>query len=131
MTRILGHNYIGGQRSAQGNIQLESLDATTGEPLPGLFSQATEMEVDAAAKAAAAAFPAYRSLPAWKRADFTEAIADELDALGKTSSPRCAAKQRCPTVASWVSVVVPACKCACSPRSCAVATSMAPASTVR
>ena len=70
MTRILGHNYIGGQRSAQGNIQLESLDATTGEPLPGLFSQATEMEVDAAAKAAAAAFPAYRSLPAWKRADF-------------------------------------------------------------
>ena len=83
MTRILGHNYIGGQRSAQGNIQLESLDATTGEPLPGLFSQATEMEVDAAAKAAAAAFPAYRSLPAWKRADFLETIADELDALGE------------------------------------------------
>ncbi|MBF8730072.1 aldehyde dehydrogenase (NADP(+)) [Pseudomonas guariconensis] len=83
MTRILGHNYIGGQRSAQGNIQLESLDATTSEPLPGLFSQATEEEVDAAAKAAATAFPTYRSLSAGKRADFLDAIADELDALGE------------------------------------------------
>ncbi|HGY9625778.1 aldehyde dehydrogenase (NADP(+)) [Pseudomonas juntendi] len=82
MTRILGHNYIGGQRSAQGSIQLQSLDATTGEPLPGLFSQATEAEADAAAKAAATAFPSYRNLPASRRAEFLDAIADELDALG-------------------------------------------------
>ncbi|MDR6713399.1 NADP-dependent aldehyde dehydrogenase [Pseudomonas hunanensis] len=82
MTRILGHNYIGGQRSAQGSLLLKSLDATTGEPLPGVFSQATEAEVDAAGNAAAAAFPAYRNLPAEQRAAFLEAIADELDALG-------------------------------------------------
>ena len=82
MTQILGHNYIGGQRSAQGNTLLRSLDASTGEPLPGAFSQATEAEVDAAAKAAATAFPAYRNLPAEQRAVFLEAIADELDALG-------------------------------------------------
>jgi len=82
MTQILGHNYIGGQRSAQGNTLLKSLDASTGEALPGAFSQATEAEVDAAATAAAAAFPAYRNLPAEQRAVFLEAIADELDALG-------------------------------------------------
>lgn len=82
MTQILGHNYIGGQRSAAGNVKLQSVDATTGEPLPHDFIQATAEEVDAAAKAAAAAYPAYRSLSAERRAQFLDAIADELDALG-------------------------------------------------
>ncbi|WP_322617310.1 aldehyde dehydrogenase (NADP(+)) [Pseudomonas sp. BIC9C] len=82
MTRILGHNYIGGQRSAVGSIKLQSVDATTGEALPHDFYQATEQEVAAAATAAAAAYPAYRSLSAERRAQFLDAIADELDALG-------------------------------------------------
>ncbi|HCS44621.1 MAG TPA: aldehyde dehydrogenase (NADP(+)), partial [Pseudomonas sp.] len=82
MTTLLGHNYIGGQRSANGTLQLQSLDATSGEPLPGSFFQATEAEVDAAANAAAAAYPIYRNLSAEKRALFLDAIADEIDALG-------------------------------------------------
>ncbi|MGH8331809.1 MAG: aldehyde dehydrogenase family protein, partial [Pseudomonas sp.] len=82
MTRILGHNYIGGQRSAAGPLKLQSVDASTGEALPYDFSQATSEEVDAAAKAAAAAYPTYRSLSAERRAQFLDAIADELDALG-------------------------------------------------
>ena len=82
MTRILGHNYIGGQRSAAGAVKLQSVDASTGEALPHDFYQATLEEVDAAAKAAAAAYPAYRSLSAERRAQFLDAIADELDALG-------------------------------------------------
>lgn len=82
MTRILGHNYIGGQRSAAGSIKLQSVDATTGEALPDDFYQATAQEVAAAATAAAAAYPAYRSLSAERRAQFLDAIADELDALG-------------------------------------------------
>jgi len=81
MTRILGHNYIGGQRSAAGSIKLHSVDATTGETLPHDFLQATEAEVDTAAQAAAAAWPAYRSLSAERRAQFLDAIADELDGL--------------------------------------------------
>ncbi|MBD9615434.1 aldehyde dehydrogenase (NADP(+)) [Pseudomonas sp. PDM02] len=79
---ILGHNYIGGQRSACGSVKLQSVDASTGEALPHDFYQATPEEVDAAAKAAAAAYPAYRSLSAERRAQFLDAIADELDALG-------------------------------------------------
>jgi NADP-dependent aldehyde dehydrogenase len=82
MTRILGHNYIGGQRSAAGQHKLQSVDASTGEALPYDFSQATPEEVDAAAKTAAAAYPAYRSLSAERRAQFLDAVADELDALG-------------------------------------------------
>ncbi|PTT91175.1 aldehyde dehydrogenase (NADP(+)), partial [Pseudomonas sp. HMWF031] len=82
MTRILGHNYIGGQRSALGTVKLQSVDAETGEALPHDFYQATPQEVDAAAKAAALAYPVYRRLSAERRAQFLEAIADELDALG-------------------------------------------------
>ncbi|WP_120995008.1 aldehyde dehydrogenase (NADP(+)) [Stutzerimonas urumqiensis] len=82
MTDILGHNYIAGRRSAAGSVSHQSYDATTGEALPHRFIQATPEEVDAAARAAAEAYPTYRALPATRRAEFLEAIADELDALG-------------------------------------------------
>ncbi|MCP1483209.1 NADP-dependent aldehyde dehydrogenase [Pseudomonas chlororaphis] len=81
MPQVLGHNYIGGQRSAAGTVILHSIDASTGEALPHGFYQATAEEVDAAANAAAAAYPAYRALSAQRRAQFLEAVADELDAL--------------------------------------------------
>ncbi|WP_150801258.1 aldehyde dehydrogenase family protein, partial [Pseudomonas fluorescens] len=82
MSTIIGHNYIGGQRRAAGTVIVKSVDASTGETLPHDFYQATLEEVDAAAKAAAAAYPAYRSLSAEHRALFLDAVADELDALG-------------------------------------------------
>ncbi len=82
MPAISGQNFIGGARSALGDMQLYSLDATSGEALPYAFSQATAAEVDAAAQAAATAYPAYRSLSALRRAEFLEAIAAEVDALG-------------------------------------------------
>ncbi|VVO42539.1 aldehyde dehydrogenase (NADP(+)) [Pseudomonas fluorescens] len=82
MSTIIGHNYIGGLRSAAGTVIVNSVDASTGETLPHDFYQATLEEVDAAAKAAAAAYPAYRNLSAERRAQFLEAVADELDALG-------------------------------------------------
>ena len=82
MTQIIGHNYIGGARSAAGNRTLHSHDASSGEALPYRFTQATEAEVDAAARAAAAAYPAFRSLAASRRAQFLDAIAEQLDALG-------------------------------------------------
>ncbi|WP_445764974.1 aldehyde dehydrogenase (NADP(+)) [Pseudomonas sp. RIT-To-2] len=83
MTQMTGHSFIGGQRSQQGNTLLQSLDAHTGEPLPYRFFQSTEAEVDAAAQAAAIAFTPYRQLPAERRAQFLDAIASELDALGE------------------------------------------------
>lgn len=82
MSQILGHQYIGGQRRASGSSVSQSLDATTGQPLPFQFIQATPEEVAAAAEAAAVAYPAYRQLPAARRAEFLEAIANEIDALG-------------------------------------------------
>jgi NADP-dependent aldehyde dehydrogenase len=82
MSTIIGHNYIGGERSAASQVIIKSVDASNGEALPHVFYQATPEEVDAAAKAAAGAYPAYRNLSAERRAQFLDAIADELDALG-------------------------------------------------
>ncbi|WP_095111209.1 aldehyde dehydrogenase (NADP(+)) [Pseudomonas sp. Irchel 3E20] len=79
---LSGFNFIDGQRSAEGDTRLHSVDATTGEQLPGAFFQATLGEVDLAVEAAERAFPIYRNLPAARRAEFLDAIADELDALG-------------------------------------------------
>ena len=56
MPTVLGHNFIAGARSALGEPQHKSLDATTGEALPYSFYQATDAEMDAAARAAKSAF---------------------------------------------------------------------------
>jgi len=80
---VNGFNFIGGQRSALGDTLVYSIDAHTGEQLAGGFHQATLTEVDNAVAAASAAFPPFRNLPAVRRAEFLEAIADELDALGE------------------------------------------------
>lgn len=82
MFEISGQNYICGTRSAAGSITLQSVDASTGETLPYQFTQATQGEVNAAVEAAAAAYPTFRNLPSVRRAEFLDAIADELDALG-------------------------------------------------
>ena len=79
---ILGHNYIGGRRSGEGNEQLRSIAAATGEAHAVAFLTATEQEVSAAVDAAAAAYPAYRALSAQARAQFLDTIAEEIDALG-------------------------------------------------
>ncbi|NQD92093.1 aldehyde dehydrogenase (NADP(+)) [Pseudomonas sp. CrR25] len=83
MPATIGHNFIAGDRSAAGEVILQSLDATTGEALPCSFHQATEAEVDAAARAAEAAYPTYRNLSPERRAQFLDAIAEEIDALGE------------------------------------------------
>ncbi|WP_423770577.1 aldehyde dehydrogenase (NADP(+)) [Pseudomonas sp. NLJ1] len=81
---MTGSNFIGGQRSAAGSVRLQSLDARTGEALPLAFAQATPEEVDAAAQAAEAAFAEYNAMAPQRRAQFLDAIADQLDALGDT-----------------------------------------------
>ncbi|EPN9228297.1 hypothetical protein ACT4TH_000001, partial [Acinetobacter baumannii] len=40
--KVIGHNFIGGSRSAQGTTLLKSIHATTGEALPYEFHHATE-----------------------------------------------------------------------------------------
>lgn len=79
----IGHNFIAGQRSALGSSTLKSVNATTGEALAYDFYQATVEEVNLACEAADQAFKLYRHTSPEQRAQFLEAIADELDALGQ------------------------------------------------
>jgi alpha-ketoglutaric semialdehyde dehydrogenase len=81
MSLITGQNFIGGQRSTAGSIIVKSVDASTGEPLPYAFHQATAQEIDGAVHAAFNAFSSYCTLSAYKRAEFLDAIAEELEAL--------------------------------------------------
>ena len=82
MSTVTGHNFIGGSRSAAGTVTVQSLDASTGEALPLHFYQATPEEVDRAAYAAEEAFLPFRQLSPERRAEFLDAIADEIDQLG-------------------------------------------------
>ncbi|WP_077047544.1 aldehyde dehydrogenase (NADP(+)) [Pseudomonas sp. KK4] len=82
MSDILGQQFIDGQRSALGDETLQSLDASTGRPLPYVFHQATEQEVELAVAAATRAFAPFRHLSPQRRAEFLEAIAEEMDDLG-------------------------------------------------
>ncbi|MFN1141632.1 aldehyde dehydrogenase (NADP(+)) [Serratia quinivorans] len=78
---IRGQQFIGGQRRASGEAELVSLRADSGQPTGHRFFSASLAETAAAADAAAQAFTAYSQLSAERRADFLEAIAEQLDAL--------------------------------------------------
>lgn len=81
MQHIVGKNFIAGSRSGIGAASLRSIEAATGEELDCVFFQATPQEVDEAACAAQDAFPIFRNLLPSRRAEFLEAIAEELDFL--------------------------------------------------
>lgn len=86
---------IGGQRRATGEAALLSLRADDGQPTGYRFHQATAAETSAAAEAAAAAFAPYSQLSAEQRANFLDAIAEELDALDEAFSPSPCRKPPC------------------------------------
>ncbi|TLG99279.1 hypothetical protein, partial [Acinetobacter baumannii] len=48
---IIGHNFIGGSRSAQRTTLLKSNQDTTGEAMPYEFHHATEKEINQACEA--------------------------------------------------------------------------------
>ncbi|SHH64792.1 aldehyde dehydrogenase (NADP(+)) [Pollutimonas bauzanensis] len=79
---VLGHNYIGGQRSARGATAQQSIGADSGLAYPVSFHQATPEEIDEAVLAASRAYREYRTLSIERRADFLDQIAEEIDALG-------------------------------------------------
>lgn len=79
---IIGKQFIGGKRIANGSAELKSLNAETGEVCVTRFHEATREEIAQAAEAAADAYLGYRQTSLSQRAAFLEAIADEIDALG-------------------------------------------------
>ena len=79
---LQGQNYIGSRPSALGMATFTATEAATGKPLETVFYEATAAELDQAARLASSAAAPYRALPAARRAEFLERIAEELLALG-------------------------------------------------
>ena len=77
-----GKQFINGQRVATHAPAIESINATDYQLTGYVYSQATLEEVDAAAKAAEAAFAVYSQTTQDQRAEFLEEIAVEIEALG-------------------------------------------------
>jgi NADP-dependent aldehyde dehydrogenase len=79
---LTGAQYIGQRSSSLGKETFHGIDPRTGNDLGAVFHEATEDEVNQAAELAEEAFLIYRNKPASKRAEFLEAIAEEISELG-------------------------------------------------
>ena len=79
---LTGSNFIGSRESREDPGVFRAQDPATGTALEPAFAEATPAEVDAAARAAQAAFEAYAALPPPRHAAFLRAIAEQLVGLG-------------------------------------------------
>ena len=81
---ISGKNYIGNQLSAKGNKEYKTFNPQTNTENEQVFVVATAEEIDEAATLAAEAFEITKTLSGVKKAEFLNAIADEILALDDT-----------------------------------------------
>lgn len=81
---ITGKNYIGTQHSAKGNTTYKTFNPQLNLENEWEFTEATSEEVDAAVALALEAFETYKNISGLKKAEFLNAIAEEILALGDT-----------------------------------------------
>ncbi|NML07152.1 aldehyde dehydrogenase (NADP(+)) [Sphingomonas sp. G-3-2-10] len=93
---LTGELFIASQRVKGAGDGFRAVSPATGAEIEPSFSVATVADVESAAAAAEAAFPVYSALPRGKRAEFLDAIADEIDALGETLTERAMAETGLP-----------------------------------
>lgn len=79
---ITGKNYIGSQLVASGDKKFTTFNPQLNAENPWVFTEATSDEINLAAALASKAYAAYKNYPGNQKADFLNAIADEIMALG-------------------------------------------------
>lgn len=77
-----GRNILGYKYSALAKEVMQSLSPATQEILEGQFNMASPEEIEEAMQLATTAFQSYKKTTGQQRADFLNAIADEIEALG-------------------------------------------------
>ena len=82
MLNITGNHLIGNQKSATNTATFTAINPKEGTPLPTLFYEATEREVNQAVQLAEKAFPIYSQKSPEEIATFLEQIAEEILNLG-------------------------------------------------
>lgn len=86
---ITGQNIIGFELSGKGSASFKAYNPATSQSLETSFTEATSAEIDQAVEKAEKAFLSYRSKTHVERAEFLEAIADEILNLGDALLQRC------------------------------------------
>ncbi len=89
---LTGKNFIGFTNSGKGDKTFQAFSSTENDYLPERFTQATIEEFETALSLAQKAFPIYNQLSYEKRAQFLDAIAEEMMALGDTLIVRCSSE---------------------------------------
>jgi len=80
---IITPSQIIGYRNSVGNGSgFNGYNATTGEPLPTIFHEATTADIEDSINLAHQAFPAYRKISAAQKSSFLDEIAVNIEALG-------------------------------------------------
>lgn len=79
---LTGVQLIGFSTSRQGSQQFKAFDPQRQEWLEPAFTEATPEEIEEAVQLAAQAFEQYKLLPGKRRAEFLQAIAQQIEAVG-------------------------------------------------
>lgn len=82
--KIKGVNYIGNSTSNQNKDYLQAVNPETNTALPEKFYIATGQEIDTTLEKATSAFESYKQQSGTEKADFLDAIAEEILSLGET-----------------------------------------------
>src|SRR5690349_1066138 len=93
---LTGENFTGFTTSATSNQTFQAFSPALNDFLNDKFSLATETELEYVLQLAKKAFFVYKNLPALRRAEFLDAIADEIMALGDTLIERCTSETALP-----------------------------------
>jgi NADP-dependent aldehyde dehydrogenase len=93
---LTGGNFTGYTIGATSDQTFQAFSPALNSFLEDKFNLATETELEYVLQLANKAFATYRNLPATKRAEFLDAIADEIMALGDVLIERCSAETALP-----------------------------------
>lgn len=96
-TQLTGQMIIAGSPVTGTGKEIRGFDPAAGQPLEPGYRHGDAADVQAAAAAAAEAFPVYRATTSEQRAQFLESIAAHLEAVAESLIARAAAESGLPT----------------------------------
>lgn len=79
--QLSGKNQIGNTLKAEGSVKFRTFNPKLNTENETIFTEATDVEINEAVSLAQEAFVVYRALSGERKANFLEAIADEMEAL--------------------------------------------------
>ena len=94
--QLTGQMIIAGSPVSGTGAEVRGFDPAAGQPLEPVYRHGGPADVESAAAAAAAAFPAYRATTSEQRAQFLEAIATRMEAVSEPLIARAVAESGLP-----------------------------------